>query len=240
MNLLVVRNTNCSLLVLALIAFPALADGPVVNKLYHPYIDALENEIEYRGIEQDTYPGRRDLAQVHHLSIGRSLGDNFFAEFNLIGAKNRAAGFETEAWELEFKWQLTEQGEYPVDWGLLFEYEDERKAAVHEATIGLLAEKEMGQWSTTANFMLISEWGDAINDEVETQFNLQARYRYSRLFEPGIELYAGQGARGIGPVVQGTVVTGQRKSVHWEAGFIAGVGHESPDKSWRFLLEYEF
>ena len=111
----------------------ALADGPVVNKLYHPYVDALENEIEYRGIEQDTYPGTRNLAQLHHLSLGRSFGDRFFAEVNLIGAKNRASGFGLEAWELEFKWQLTEQGEYAIDWGLLAEYEQDPEVLARRA-----------------------------------------------------------------------------------------------------------
>jgi hypothetical protein len=216
------------------------ADGLVVDKVYHPYVDALEKEFEYRAVVQDTQPGRQNLAQVHQLSLGKAIGDRLFAEVYMIGAKNRASGFEVEAWEAELKWQLTEQGEYGIDWGVLAEYEDERRRDAHEFSLALLAEKELGQFSATANLFVVNEWGKDVVDEVETMFSLQTRYRGNSAFEPGLELYAGQNSRGIGPVLQGTVVTGQRKSLHWEAGAILGIGHESPDKTWRFLIEYEF
>lgn len=217
-----------------------LADGLVVDKVYHPYVDALEKELEYRSVVQDTQPGKQNLAQVHQLSLGTAIGDQLFAEVYLIGAKNRASGFAVEAWEAELKWQLTEQGEYGIDWGLLFEYEDERRLDAHEVSIALLAEKELGRFSTTANLFVVNEWGKDVVDEVETVLSLQARYRGNPAFEPGVEFYAGQDARGLGPVLQGSIITGSRKSVHWEAGAIFGLGHQSPDNTWRFQLEYEF
>jgi len=222
------------------LATTALADGLVVEKVYHPYVDALESELEYRSVVQDTQPGKRNLAQVHQLSLGRSLGSRFFFEAYLVGAKNRASGFEVEAWEAEMKWQLTEQGQYGIDWGLLFEYEDERRRDAHEFSTGLLAEKELGIYSATANLWVINEWGKDVIDEVETTFSLQLRRRSSAAFEPGIELYAGQDHRGIGPVLQGNIRTGTRKSLHWEAGAILGIGSKSPNNTWRFLMEYEF
>jgi hypothetical protein len=218
----------------------ALADGLVVEKVYHPYVDALESELEYRSVVQDTQSGKQNLAQVHQLSLGRSVGSRFFVEAYLVGAKNRASGFEVEAWEAEMKWQLTEQGEFGIDWGLLFEYEDERRLDAHEFSLGLLAEKEFGRYSATANLFVVNEWGNDIVDEVDTTFSLQLRRRSGATFEPGIELYAGQDHRGIGPVLQGNIRTGTRKSLHWEAGTILGIGSKSPNKTWRFLLEYEF
>ncbi len=218
----------------------ALADGLVVEKIYHPYVDALESELEYRSVVQDTQPGKQNLAQVHQLSLGRSVGSRFFVEAYLVGAKNRASGFELEAWEAEMKWQLTEQGQYGIDWGLLFEYEDERRMDAHEFSAGLLAEKELGIYSATANLWVINEWGNDVDDEVETTFSLQLRRRSSATFEPGIELYAGQDHRGIGPVLQGNIRTGTRKSLHWETGAILGIGSKSPNNTWRFLIEYEF
>ena len=217
-----------------------LADGIVIDKVYHPYVDAQEKELEYRLLVQDTQPGRRELSQLHQFSLGTSIGQQFFTELYVIGSKNRHGTFETEAMEAELKWQLTEQGEYGIDWGLLFEYEHELRQSGHEVAVGLLAEKELGQWSAAANFMLVNEWGSQVRNEVETRLGVNLRYRYSELFEPGIELYAGQGARGIGPVLQGTVRTGTRKSLHWEFGGIVGIGKQSPDMSWRMLFEYEF
>ena len=86
----------------------------------------------------------------------------------------------------------------------------------------------------------LGEEGDDINDEFETAFSMQARYRYSRAFEPALEFYAGQDATGIGPVFLGNINLGTRKSLNWEAGVIFGADNESPDQTFRLLLEYEF
>ncbi len=229
-----------ALFILCPLAARVLADGLVVDKVYHPYVDALEKEIEIRSVFQDPQPGLTNKAQVHQFSFGTSLSDKVFAEFYLVGGKDRARGFETEAWEVELKWQLTEQGEYAVDWGLLFEYEDEVRDEIQEISVGLLAEKELGSWSAAANFLVIREWGKDIVAEYETVLNSQLRYRYSPVFEPGVEFYAGQNTLAMGPVLQGIFSTGIRKSLHWEAGLIFGLDKETADTTWRFLLEYEF
>lgn len=235
------KPRNTSVLVVALASATCVqADGVVIDKIYHPYVDALESELEYRALVQDEQHGISTQAQIHQLSFGRALGSRMFAEVYAIGEKPRAGGFNFGAWEAELKWQLTEQGEYAVDWGLLVEYENERRVDIEEFSVTLLAEKEWGNWSGAANFHVINEWGDDIDPEVETVLALQTRYRYSRLFEPGLEFYAGQNTRGIGPVLQGTFTTGIRKAVHWETGVIFGMDNDSADQTWRFLLEYEF
>lgn len=218
----------------------ALADGSAVDKVYHPYVDALESEIEFRSLFQDRDPAGKDFKQLHQLSFGRSFGQALFGEVYLVGERSRSGQFELEAFEFELKWQLTEQGEYSADWGLLFEYEQEFNDDVQEFTTGILVEKEFGRFSGTANLLLIQEWGSAIEDEFETAVAMQARYRYSRAFEPGVEFYAGQDSAGIGPVMMGNASIGVRKTLHWEAGVIFGLGSDSPDNSYRFLLEYEF
>ena len=226
-----------------LLCLPSLyaqADGIVVDKVYHPYVDALEKEMEYRTVIQDEQEGLLTPAEIHQFAIGTSVGDKLFAEFYAIGTKNRQGNFHLGAWEAELKWQLTEQGEYFADWGLLFEYENEVELDKNEMTVGILAEKEFGRFSGTANLMLINEWGEDIVNEYETVLATQIRYRQSQAFEPGIEFYAGQNARGIGPVIQGNISLSLRKSLHWESGVIFGLGNDSPNTSYRFLIEYEF
>jgi len=218
----------------------ALADGSAVDKVYHPYVDALESEIEFRSLFQENSSGPNNFKQLHQLSFGRSFGQALFGEVYLVGERSRSGQFELEAFEFELKWQLSEQGEYSADWGILFEYEQEFNDDIQEFTTGILVEKEFGRFSGTANLLLIQEWGSAIKDEFETAVAMQARYRYSRAFEPGLELYAGQDSAGIGPVMMGAVSLGVRKALRWEAGVILGIGSDSPDNSFRFLLEYEF
>lgn len=218
----------------------AYADGNVINKIYHPYVDALEKEIEYRSIFQDRQPDKTNPKQIHQLSIGTAIGQRWFGEVKIIGDKSRAGNFDIEAYEFELKWQLTEQGEYSADWGLLFEYEQEFAEDVQELKTGLLVEKEFGRFSGAANMLLIREWGRDIDNEFETALSLQARYRYSRAFEPALELYAGQDTTAIGPVLLGNINVGIRKSFNWEAGIIFGIDDNSPDQTFRVLFEYEF
>jgi len=216
------------------------ADGLVIDKVYHPYVDALEREFEYRLLLPAKQDGFYVPAQLHRASLGTALGAKVFTELNVIGEKERGAGFAIEAWELETKWQLTEQGEYLADFGLLFEYEAMPHGGGQEIKLGFLAEKEWGRWSGAANLHVINEWGGVGGSELETAFAAQLRRRGSPLFEPGVEFYAGQGTRGAGPVIQGTAVTGVRRSLHWEAGVIFALDEASSPSTWRFLVEYEF
>jgi len=238
---LVISRTNF-LFGLSLFCIPitVFADGNAIDKIYHPYVDALEKEVEFRSVFQDKQADKDNPKQLHKLSFGSSLGERWFGEVYLVGAESRAGSFTLEAYEFELKWQMTEQGEYSADWGMLFEFENEIGEDVKELATGIFAEKEIGRWSSTANLFLIREWGDDIKDEFETAFSLQTRYRYSRAFEPALEFYAGQDMTGIGPVVLGGMNVGTRKSMRWEAGVIFGTDNESPDQTFRFLLEYEF
>lgn len=215
-------------------------DGVVIDKIYHPYVQPLEQELEWRAIWQDQQSGRPDNLQLYRFAYGRSLGDKWFAEIYLVGKNSNDGSFELEGYELEAMRQLTEQGEYWADWGLVFEFERERGADAWEFAAGLLAEKEWGKWSGTANLFVINEWGSDIVDELESRLGLQARYRYLPAFEPAFELYSGEDTRGIGPAALGQVRLGNKRQLKWEAGAIFGMDSKSPDITLRFLLEFEF
>lgn len=218
----------------------ALADGSVIDKVYHPYVDAMEKEIEFRSLFQNLPTTNPLPVHVQQLSLGSAWGQSVFGEAKLVGSKTQQNGFELSALEFELKWQLTEQGEYSADWGLVFELEHGVEQDLDELSVGLLLEKEFGRWSATANLFAIQEWGEDIKSEFETAFGLQARYRYSRLFEPALEFYLGQDTIGFGPVIIGASNFGVRKSLSWEIGVIAGLSDKSPNSTYRLLLEYEF
>ena len=232
------RRLILSLLILC--SGQSLADGIVIDKVYHPYVQPLEQELEWRMIYQDEQPSAEDNLWLYQLAYGRSLNDRWFVEAYLVGEKSDEESFGIEAYELEAKWQLTEQGEFWADFGLLFELEKEANEDVWEFGTALLLEKEWGKWSAAANFWVLNEWGSDINDELETSLNLQARYRYSQAFEPAIEFYSGQDARGLGPAFMGQVKMGNRQRLRWEAGVIFGLDSTSPNRTLRFLLEFEF
>ena len=87
---------------------------------------------------------------------------------------------------------------------------------------------------------MINEWGSDIKSELETRLNLQARYRYLQAFEPAIEFYSSQDTRGLGPAFMGQVKLGNKQRLRWEVGAIFGLDSTSPNRTLRFLLEFEF
>ena len=227
-------------LVFVSLSSPLLADGIVIDKIYHPYVQPLEQELEIRLLQQNNQSGIADNTRLYRLAYGRSLSDRLFIEAYLVGQGSSSESLDLQSIEMEIKWQLTEQGEYWADWGVLAELSKGIGNNIYEASIGLIAEKEFGHWSGTTNFIIEQEWGSGIDDELESVFSLQTRYRYSQTLEPGIEFYAGQKSIGVGPVLRGHAKLVGPKKLKWEAGVIFGLDSKSPDTSVRLLFEYEF
>jgi hypothetical protein len=224
-----------------IIGSTALADGSFIDKIYHPYVQPHEKEVEWRWtMQKDNDDQSQDNAQKHRLAYGQSINENWFAEIYLIGEKNRNQNFKLTATELELLWQITEQGEYDADWGMLFEVEHEQNTHISEVASALLIEKEWHKWVGTANLYLIYEWGNKIENELETAMALQGRYRYSRALEPAIEFYSSDSSEGIGPVLLGNFRLSGRKKIHWEAGIIFALDNETADETLKLLIEFEF
>lgn len=234
-------NLLCTLAVTALVVLPpdsACADGLAINRIYDPYVQPLETELEWRTVIQsdDTL---RDQ-QKHYFGFGRSLTDRWAVELYAIGTDSSDQGLNVDAYELEFTWQLTEQGEYAFDWGLLFELERETDVNGWEFATGLLSSREFGRWTGTANLKLIYEWGRRVIDEIETELHLQARYRLQESLEPVFELHMGQDTIAIGPALTGLVRISAGKKFRWELGIFAGLDDKSPDQTIKANIEFEF
>jgi len=225
-------------MIAALLPMYALANGVVVSKIYDPYVQPLETEIEYRFINQrdDQFPD----VQEHSLGFGRSLSDRWAIEVYAIAQKSLGENLSIDSYEVEAKWQLTEQGEYAVDWGLLFEVEREIEENAWELSAQLLASRDFGKITTTANLGLIYEWGRGIQDEFETSLRAQARYRLREAFEPAVELHLGQDTRAIGPAITGLYRVSSGKKLRWELGIFAGIDSKSPDQILKANFEFEF
>jgi hypothetical protein len=218
----------------------AHADGGIIDKIYHPYVQPLEHELELRAsLENGGGPGIRDR-QTWRLGYGTAFSDNWFGEVYLIGQKDSMNNFRLSEYEVEALWQITEQGEYSADWGLLFEYATADSRDSMELSGTLLAETEWRRWTGTANLTAAYEFGGDVANEFETALALQARYRLSMSLEPALEFYSGEDVLGAGPVLMGNHRLGPGRQLHWEGGLILGMSDETPDHTIRLLLEYEF
>lgn len=216
-----------------------MADESLIDKVYHPYVQPMEREIEIRTtVESGSEQSQGDL-NLLRTGYGQSFGERWFGELYVVSEYGNGSGFDVRSFEGEALWQLTEQGQYFADWGLLFEAEKKRTTDSGELSAAVLVEKEWGRWSGTANLYGLYEFGNRVHNEFETALSLQTRYRYSMEFEPAVEAYVGQTTHGIGPVVLGSHGFGASRRIHWEAGLIFGVDEDTPDTTLRAALEYE-
>lgn len=231
--------TFCSLPIVS-----AFADNPVnhngVSRVYDPYVQATEREIEVRTIFQTDDNPLEDNILRQSIGYGFSINDRVYTEAYVIGSRLPDRSFDLEAYEIEAKIQLTEQGQYSTDWGIIFEYGRQISESIAEVASILVASRQWGDWVGTLNLGLEYEFGSNIQDELDRFAFAQWRYRYRESFEPGIEFYADEFTRGLGPVITGTIRDKRSNKWYWEAGIIAPLNDTTPDQTFRFLLEYEF
>lgn len=212
------------------------ADNFIVDRVYHPYVLPLEKELEWRFTSRQNDDGNL-LNQ--RFAYGYSIAEDIMLQGFVVAERDAADNFGFAAFELELTWMLTEQGAQWADWGLLFEIEKLHDQDVWEFRSGVLTEKEFGRYSLTTNAIVQYEWGDDIENELETELRVQYRYRWIPQVQPAIEFYAGEGYMGIGPAFMGIQRYQGQKQLKWELGFITAL-NSSKDHSLRFQLEFEF
>lgn len=214
------------------------ADGSVVGQIYAPYVQPLEREIEFVWVDDHRTQGSLlPSARWAKLGYGSSWWDGIYSEFSVTRVDEDGNRYEQV--ELENVWQLTEQGEYRSDWGVMLELETTLGRDAHEVTFGLLNSIDWGKVTLLTNVRVAQEWGGDIDDELETALAMQARYRSGRSFEPSIELFVGEDTLSLGPGATGIVKYSGGRQIRWNAALLKGFAAGS-DYSVKLELEYEF
>jgi hypothetical protein len=231
-------NKFCiSLLVLLFIIIHSPADADM-NRVYHPYVEQNERELEY-GFTLRDLNGEREL--LNRLGAGYTWNDKIFTEVYLLAESLTHEETQVKGYEIEIKIQLTEQGEYWADWGLLFEAETAKDINSHEWAAGILWEKEIShRWVAASNLMVGYEYGSDIKNEFETALRGQLRYRHSNSIEPAFEFYLDDQDWAAGPALMGSIKLSGRKQLRWELGLLFGLDTETPENSLRGGIEFEF
>lgn len=224
--------------VLFLMAVSAAQVHAEMNRVYHPYVEQNERELEYGFTLRDL---GGDQVLLNRAGIGYAWNDKIFTEVYLLTESINHEGEQVRGYEVELKWQITEQGEYWADWGLLLEAGTAKDINSHELAAGVLWEKELAsRWVATANAIAEYEYGGDITDEFETALRAQLRYRYSMAIEPAFEFYLDDQDWAAGPALMGTVKFSGRKQVRWELGLLFGLNEDTPESSLRGGIEFEF
>jgi hypothetical protein len=211
-----------------------------VDKVYHPYVEPKERELEYRVTDFDNGKDGADF-QVHRLGVGYGASDRIAVEAYVIGNRLSDESLKLEAYELELRWQLYEQGANWLDSALQFELEHTEDGDYSEVSMGYIAEKEIAaRWSATANVMAHFEFGDRPLDRSEGEVATQIRYRLNQQFEPAMEAYWDEKVVAVGPAAIGILRVDGRQRLKWEAAVLFTANHDIAHRIFRGSLEWEF
>lgn len=241
----------------SLIAPPLLPDGAAhaaAIKVYSPYVEKGEVEIEYQGYRTFDSDSAKDNEQKNKMSIGYGVTDYWATEFYGIWKKSPGGNTHFDATEWENRFQLTERNAYFVDLGFLVEYEHvrDRQNDADELAFGPLMAKDIGRTTTTANFIFKRQLGANAASGLAITYRLQERWRLYETFEPMIEAYGELGKLDnfespnrqehmVGPVIQGTFrnlgpLPGKFK---YNVGYLFGVTSATPSGTLKSVIEYE-
>jgi high-affinity iron transporter len=219
-------------------------------KVYSPRVVKGENEIEYRGFHDFDKDDSRDGGEKHLFAVGRGFTDYWFSELYSVYAKEPGASFKHDAFEWENLFQLTEQGKYWADFGLLAEYELTDHGA-NEIALAPIIEKTVDRWVGTVNLFFEREVGSGSEDGTTFAYAARLKYLLHPQFEPAIEAFGEPGhfnhfgsfnaqEHWAGPAVYGAVGLGGTRKLVYSAAYLLGETSVSSDNRAILRLEYEF
>lgn len=227
----------------AMMLMPSLASAS--HKVYSPYVEKGELEIEARGhVDQDG-------ARKNKYEVGYGFTDWWFSSVFAEYEQSPGSSLNHTATSWENIFQLTEPGKYWLDAGLYLEYESPVPSGPAKLETKLLLEKAVGRYVNTANLVMAREVGSGASSDVELEYAWRTKYKFKPEFEPGIELYGAAGtlaapkfdnsqAVQLGPVATGKFHLGGRNALAYELGYLFGVNNASPTGSFKWLIEYEY
>lgn len=241
-----------SLLLLAALAAPCAffpPDAHATKKVYSPYVEKGELELELKGAYDFDDDAAADGAQKHKAAIGYGMTDSWFSEVNGELERGGAPGedFEFSAVEWENRFQIFEPGEHWLDLGLYAAYEialEEEHADKAEAK--LLLARNAGKFTHYANVILEKEVGAHAEEGTELGLAWSSRYRCKPELEPGFEIHSDFGPLNesepfdeqrhqAGPALYGELPGGFK----YDAGYLFGLSSAAPDGELKWILEYE-
>lgn len=219
-------------------------------KVYSPRVVKGENEIEYRGFHDIDKDDVRDGGEKHAFAIGRGFTDYWFSEFYSVYAKDPGASFKHDALEWENLFQLSEQGKYWADFGLLTEYELTDHGP-DEIAIAPIIEKTVDRWVGTLNLFFERQVGSEAESRTTLAYAARLKYLLHPQFEPAVEFFGEPGhidrfgsfngqEHWAGPAFYGQIGLGGTSKLLYSAAYLFGETSVSSDNRAILRLEYEF
>lgn len=235
--------------ILISVGFFGASDAQAAKKVYSPYVEAGELELELRGSYDFDDNSAKDGAEKHKLGIGYGITDRWFSEIYGEMEKSGVNGSDHEftAIEWENRYQVFEAGEHWLDLGLYGAYSISLESGgADKGEVKVLLAKNTQHFTNYANIILEKELGANASDGTEFGLAWSTRYRYSPMFEPGFEIHSDFGALNdslpydqqkhlAGPVIYGHLPGG----IGYDIGYLFGLSDAAPDGELKWIFEYE-
>lgn len=221
-------------LLLALSSGAVSASGLDIERIYDPAVNALEREVELRNLTPT------DATERWTLGYGGGLAERIALEGYVVVDTDNGERARVRGYEADLRWQLTETGEYPIDWGLLVETGYDRLEQRWEQGVSVLASHRAVRWTGTVNAGLAMSGKHPTSGQPELNLRGQWRYRWRPALEPGVEVHLTEDTRAIGPMIAGFSRVATRQRLKWEVAVLAGVVVATPDAILRTQLSWEY
>jgi len=235
----------------ALIPCAAVA-GPA-DYIYNPLVEEGEREIDSK---LGTARGKGGDPRESQFTFGYGIGVNrwWFTEVYVVAKNQSPDGTYYDAVEWENKFQLTERGKYPFEAGFLIEVEKPKgPRSGWELKWGPLLQTDLtAKIQLNANLLVKSHFDSAESGINEMLYQLQAKYRWKRELEVGVQALGDSGgtwgnwapgreqSHRVGPAVFGKIPLGGQSYFRYNAGWLFGVSPGAPSQTLRAQLEYAF
>lgn len=219
--------------------------------VYSPIVHGGEIEFETKGkYEIDDDPAT-DGALKEIYEVGYAFTDRWKSAIFLEFEKAPGEDLKQEAVAWENIFQLTEQGEYPVDVGLYLEYEASTQSGGRDKIEAkLLLEKEVGDFVHTANIIFEKKMSGESKNDIELEYAWRSKFRYRKELEFGVEAFGGFGEiddfalrseqkHYLGPVLSGKIAVKPKWYFKYEAGYLFGISDAASDGKIKWLIEIE-
>ena len=237
---------------LAISVFSSQAIAGPADYVYMPTVESGEREIDIKFGQAAPVAGI--TAQVSSVGYGFSSRENWFTEVYLKREENGSEKATLAEWENRF--QLTETGQYPIDFGVVTELEIPLSGtAPKEIKVGSLFQTELDRLQLNGNVLFERAFGQADENGVPFSTNLnyqwQAKYRWKPELEFGVQSFGGMGkwndwsqqsreANSIGPAIFGKFKLEERRIIKYNAAWLTHTNSSTPNHTFRTQLEYEF
>lgn len=233
----------------AVVSATSAIAGPA-DYVYVPSVTKGEREIDFKagGVNKNGERHETDSS----LGFGYGVTDTWFTEF--YGKYKRANGTGTafDAFEWENKFQLTQQGQYPIDVGFITEIERPRdRSEGYEVKFGPLFQTEFGKTQLNLNVLLQRNYRAAESNPLKLGYQWQAKYRWMPELELGAQGFGDVGqwnhlaprseqSHLLGPAVFGKFALGGRHGIRYNAAILVDASDTKHSKTFRTQVEYEF